>query len=345
MISIFVPQNRPGGLDVLFAGLANQTLPRDQFELLLIDDLHTFRADQVREYAARYDLQVRHLPPHDVPKLPCGLYEQGHYQRALNTGLMHARGTHCLVLCDYTYLSHEALAQHALYHSAERDGLKICVMGLVDNVDIRPQMHPAFPGRYGWSAMGHHPADNHDGVIATSYEPWLQVSARMGLCREWFANYCEDLTAGKLEPFMWSVLAEPVTPETDIRKFEVYEVGRAQLNEGQCHHQICYLKNDSFSIDDLLAVGGWDEAFDGCHGHQDSELAGRLEKQLGMQFWLFKDVKATLFEPHSVAIIRQYRKPENHNLLAYSAKWESGEWTGGSALDLRKMREELRNGS
>lgn len=338
-ISILVPQNRPGGLDVLLSGLARQTLPRSAFELVLIDDLHAHRADLVRDKAADLRLQVAHVPPHGVPQLPCGLYEPGHYQRALNTGLMHARGDLCLVLCDYTYLADDCLERHIEYRSAEQHIPKLCAMGTVNNVDIKPLMHADFPRRYGWFAMGHNPADHVDATHAPSYQPWMTSESRVRLMTEWLGNYTADLAAGKLDSFMWSVFGEPITPDTDVSAFRVWQVGRGNLAAGKQSHQICYLKNDSFRTDDLVAVNGWAEEMDGCHGHQDSELAGRLEAQLGMEFWLFPQARAYLFDPHGVAIIRGMRKREDHNLGAYQRKWNTGDWSGGSELDLRTMRE------
>jgi hypothetical protein len=337
VISVLVPQNRPGGLDVLFSGLANQTLPRSEFELVLIDDLRAFRGHLVVEHAREYDLNVQHVGPYQVPTLPCGMYEPGHYQRALNTGLAQAKGGTIVVLCDYTYLAPDCLERHAVFQSQHH---RHCLMGRVHNVDIKPLMHPGFPERYGWFAMGHDPAQHIDATNAPSYQPWMNQLSRFTLAAEWLANYEADLSAGKLDSFMWSVFDKPVTPETDIASFRVWQTGR-DLPDGPQHHQICYLKNDSFRTEDLLAVRGWDEELDGCHGHQDSELAGRLDWQLNQAFWMDRAVEAYLFDPHGVAIIRGNRKPEHHNLTTYNKKWAASVWEGGAEFDLTARRKEL----
>jgi len=342
MISVLVPQNRPGGLDVLFSGLARQTLTSDQFELVLIDDLHAFRADLVRDYAARRDLQVTHVPPHGVPRLPSGLYEPGHYQRALNTGLIHARGDTVLVLCDYTMPHDSTLEVHnSFQRGMAAIGERWCLGGQVDCVDITPHLHPDFPRLYGWLAMGHDPAR----YTEETYQPWLSPRTRIALGNKWRAAYERDLKAGILDRFMWSVFAEPVTPETDISRFRVWQRDKSETARGQIHHQLMNLKNNSFALEELLAVRGFDEDLDGCHGHQDSELAGRLEANRGMRYMLYHPASVTLFEAHGIGIIRGYWKPEDHNLKAYNRKWDSGVWTGGSELDLRGMREELRAAS
>lgn len=53
-ISVCVPSNRVGGLDVLLSGLATQTLPRSEFELILVDNLHARRKEIVRQYAGTF---------------------------------------------------------------------------------------------------------------------------------------------------------------------------------------------------------------------------------------------------------------------------------------------------
>lgn len=344
-ISVLCPQNRPGGIDVLLSGLARQTLPRDQFELILIDDLHAFRADIVRDKAAEYGVNVVHVPPHGVPKLPSGLYEPGHYQRALNTGLMHARGHSVFVICDYTMINDSTLEKHESFQRGmAADGSHACLGGQVDCVEITSHLHPDFPRLYGWLAMSHDPALQKDGTTAESYQPWLNPGTRLELCRQWRAAYERDLAAGILAPYMCSVFAEPVTPDTDISKFRVWQRDKSELPAGQIHHQLMNLKANSFRVDDLLLAGGWDEDLDGCHGHQDSELAGRLEWRCGMRYMLYHQAGVTLFEPHGIGIIRGYWKPEDHNLKAYSRKWDTGQWYGGSKLDLRKMREWILGG-
>jgi len=336
MISILVPTNRVGGLDVLFSGLANQT--HKDFELVLIDDLRAFRGHLVHEYAREYGFECQHVGPYQVPQLECGMYEPGHYQRALNTGLAHARGDVCLVLCDYTYLAPDCLAAHAAFHAENRTRV---LMGQVNCVDVKPLMHPGFPERYGWFAMGHDPAQHVDATHAPSYQPWMSGASRLGLMRDWLAAYVRDLDNGTLDRFMWSVFDVPVRPDLDVKQYRVWQEGRGQLEPGPNHHQACYLKNDSIRTDSLLAIRGWDEEMDGCHGHQDSELAGRLEKKLSMEFWMDHSALAYMFDPHGIAIIRGMRKSEGHNLATYNAKWNSQEWEGGAGFDIEARRKEL----
>jgi len=338
-VSILCPQNRPGGLDVLFSGLALQTY-RD-FELILIDDLRAFRGHLVHDYAKQYGLNVTHVGPYQVPTLPCGLYEPGHYQRALNTGLTHARGSVVLTLADYTYLTPRSVEVHASYHTTLKQNGKYCLIGGLDCADVKPHMHPDFPLRYGWYAMGHDPALYTDATFAESYQPWMNPVRRIELGNEWRANYEADLESGALDAFMWSTFAEPVTPETDISKFRVWHSGHKDVPNGKVHSQLCNLKNNSFATDSLLAVQGWDEAFDGCHGHQDSELAGRLESKLGLEFWLYHETRAILLEPHGIAIIRGYTKHEDNNLHMYNQKWNTGVWDGGAGFDLAGRRKDL----
>jgi hypothetical protein len=217
------------------------------------------------------------------------------------------------------------------------------LLGQVDCVDVKPHLHPEFPLKYGFYEMGHDPAAQKDASNVPSYQPWLSPRTRLRLGDKWRASYEADLAAGALERFMWSTFADPVTPETDISKFRVWQRDKSETPGGKVHHQLCNLKNSSFPIEDLLAENGFDEDLDGCHGHQDSEIAGRLEKNRGVSYWLVHKALVTLFEAHGIGILRGYWKPEDHNLKAYSRKWDTGQWYGGSELDLRKLREETLN--
>jgi hypothetical protein len=56
-ISIVMPTNRVGGLDLLFKSLENQTFKN--FELVLVDSLYKHRKDLVSEKAKQYSFKVR----------------------------------------------------------------------------------------------------------------------------------------------------------------------------------------------------------------------------------------------------------------------------------------------
>jgi len=342
-ISVIVPSNRVGGCDVLFAGLANQTLPRDQFELVFVDNLHTKRESLVKDYAREYGLQVTHVKPFDI-----GTYENhggsvanGCYQRALNTGIVHSRGRVVVICCDFTYFASDFLKLHLSFHDGDHGGGSVCMFGQIWSVDLVPLIHPNWPNCYGWGAIGHNPALYRDATHVPSYAPWLDDGRRLALIEKWSAQYMKDLRVGTLDPWMWSVFGKPITPSTDISEFRVWQKDKTQYSPGLQHHQLANLKDCSFATEDLLAIGGLNEAMDGCHGHQDSELAGRLEQQRKTRFWYVPMSRVYLFDPHYLTIVRSMERNESANLAIYNEGWTTDFKTPIAQWDLRTKRKEL----
>ncbi len=86
-LSVQVCSFRPGGIDILLAGMRDQTYPKDRFELVLVDHRYERRHEQVMALAKRYDLpNVTHVPEHR---------RNGHWavtSSAFNTGFALAQG-------------------------------------------------------------------------------------------------------------------------------------------------------------------------------------------------------------------------------------------------------------
>lgn len=104
-VSIIVPTMRYGGLDVLFGGLKNQTMK--DFEILLIDDLFEARKEEVKEYAKKLGIKLRHMKPKEqekkVPSTLCS---------AVNRGLIYADGDYVMFLEDHIWLNPNCLERH-----------------------------------------------------------------------------------------------------------------------------------------------------------------------------------------------------------------------------------------
>lgn len=348
-ISVIVPSNRIGGIDVLLSGLAVQTLPREEFELVLVDNLHARRKQIVQDMAEEYRLNVTHVPPMGIDEYPSsgGLAKNGTYQRALNTGIVHSRGRSILVMCDYTFCHPTCLALHASFHNGDHSGQSVSMGGEVWCADIRPIVHPDLPLRFGWYApeMNHNPALYKDATHVPSYQPWMSDGKRLALIEKWSKDYMDSLANGELDPWLYSTFGTLITPTTDMSQFRIWQKDKSETAPGLVHHQLMNLKQNSFATEDLLAVSGLNELMDGCHGHQDSELAGRLEAQRKTQFWLVHAAKCTLLDPHGLVIVRDMQKSEYSNLGIYNAGWKDDFKTPiQPQLDLRKKREEVLRG-
>lgn len=328
-ISIIVPTNRIGGLDILFSSLALQSF-RD-FELILVDNLFEFRHDIVAEKSKEFNIKTRHIEPIDATISDTNLISSGQYQRSLNSGIVHASGRYVMILCDYTWLSPNCLDYHMDFHSLNGSNV---YMGEINYV-ILPKLHGLLPLKYGWYSIGYDPARPSE----EAYKPWLDDSIRLQLLKDWREAYETDLQKGILDQFMWSVFETSLTPDFNFGELVSYGRGKAHVSKGFVPHSYCNLKNDSFDIDDIIELNGFNETMDSCHVYQDSEFAVRLEK-LGRRFFMSHTCLVHMFDPHGIAIIRNMEKPESHNLLTYnnmitSNKIRVNDW------DLKSLRDNV----
>lgn len=287
MISILVPSFRVGGLDVLFATLREQT---DQdFELVIVDELRPFRRHAAEQVGSGGTWHVS-------PGKPPGSPRWGWYMASLNRGLDYARGDILLFASDYTAFSPTCVADHKKFH--ETHGPKDVALGPIEYTAL-PKLADDFPRRYGWSAIGHDPANYSD----ETYAPWLDFKRRHELYEEWREAYERDLESGVLDNFMVSTFAEPFTSADGLKVFESNHRGPPS--------QFLNLKNDSMRRE-LLQGFRFDERADGTHGHQDSITHRQLAK-LGATFTPGGG-SVRVLDSHPIAIIRRKGLNDEANL-------------------------------
>ncbi len=290
MISICLATNRPGGLDVLVSCLRGQSC--HDFELVIVDELRPERRGVVP--------QVGKGSWHIAPG---GGERNGRYMHALNRAVQYSRGDVLLFWSDYTAPHPETIAQHVKFHSEFPE--TAVMLGGIEYCET-PKLHPDFPNRYGWSAIGHDVANHRD----ETYAPWLDDKRRHELYLEWASNFDADLAEGKLAPFMFSVFDKPVDGWPDVAPLRVF-----QSNPRVPPHQFLNLKNDSMRRSLLEKIGGFDERADGSHGHQDSITHRQLAK-VGATFHPVAHAPVKLLDPHNIAILRRFdgSKDDSANL-------------------------------
>lgn len=294
MLTVIVVTNRVGGLDALFAGLKRQTYR--QFELIVIDEVTERRGMKVGGYR----------PFHFHTKVFEGSPRWGHYMRALNVAVETSIGDRLVFWSDYTCPHPETLATHAKFHEEHPDQI---MLGGIEYTEL-PKLHPDFPLRYGWFAMGHDVAN----PTPESYAPWLDDKRRHELYEEWRQNYEADLASGRLDPFMWSCFEKPIESFADVAGLRVFNHDRRDTSP------FLNLKNDSIPRSLLDKIDGFDERADGCHGHQDS-IAWRQLAKVGAKLQVRAENPVKLLDAHGVAIIRNFRdgKDDTSNLRLYEA--------------------------
>jgi hypothetical protein len=291
-LSVIVPTNRVGGLDVLFAGLRGQTFK--DFDLWVVDELGRV----LMITTAWRDFPAACTGPKGVPG------HWGNYMASLNAGLRASTGDRLVFWSDYTCPHPETLATHARFHAENPDAV---MLGGIEYTEL-PRLHPDFPLRYGWLAMGHDVANHRD----ETYAPWLDHKRRHELCEEWRQAYERDIDAGTLDPFMWSVFESPVNSFAEVAGLRVFNHDRRDTSP------FLNLKNDSIPRSLLEKIGGFDERADGTHGHQDSITARQLTK-VGARMVSVPENPVRLLDPHGVALVRSFRdgKDDTSNLKIY----------------------------
>ncbi len=286
MLSVVVVTNRVGGLDALFAGLKGQTYRN--FQLILVDEL-----------APRRDVARGGFVDHVRPRC---LERWGNYMKCLNQGVQRAIGDRLIFWSDYTCPHPETLARHARFHEEHPDDV---MLGGIEYTEL-PKLHPDFPLRYGWFAMGHDVANHRD----ETYAPWLDDRRRHELYEEWRQDYETDLDSGKLDQFMWSCFEKPIQSFADVSGLRVFNHDRRDTSP------FLNLKNDSIPRKWLEKIGGFDERADGCHGHQDS-ITWRALSRAGAKLCVRAENPVRLLDPHSLMIIRRMERPDTSNLKIY----------------------------
>ena len=107
-ISVIIPTIRPSGLlEFQLPALANQTMPKQDWELVLIDDYPDSREKKVGKFADEHGMNVKWMrskPSHWRVNAPIGC--------ARNTGLIHAEGELIVFFDDYSWVKPEYLSRH-----------------------------------------------------------------------------------------------------------------------------------------------------------------------------------------------------------------------------------------
>lgn len=106
--SILLNTFRMGGLDISFAGLANQSFPKNDYEVILCDVWYDKRKDAVKKYIKDkgYDIPLVHCKPirSTYP------IDSGSMHR--NSAIAYAEGELAIFLCDYSYVKPDWLERH-----------------------------------------------------------------------------------------------------------------------------------------------------------------------------------------------------------------------------------------
>lgn len=107
-VSVVLPTNRPRGLDITFSALEAQTLPHDDWQLILIDDHLRDRQQLAFEYAEKCGVKnLKYLK-----SKPNYWRSNRLIANARNTALVYAEGELVVFVDDYIWFSERFLEEH-----------------------------------------------------------------------------------------------------------------------------------------------------------------------------------------------------------------------------------------
>jgi glycosyltransferase involved in cell wall biosynthesis len=317
-ISVMIPTIRVGGLDVLFSSLENQTFK--DFELVLVDSLYEYRKDIVAKVSLNHSFRIKH-----VPSLGNKLTAT-QYSRALNTGVINCSGQIMYTICDYAWLDPNCLELHANFHKNEKSDKNygyICSY----NVGKLPKLHKDFDNIYA----GNTPYDTPENKIKF-------VEQEMSS----FNNYINDLNSGKLNSLMYSIFNSPFTIESSSSIFEIID-HKVSPPLGITSTSNCFIRNESYVLEDVIAINGFNEALDGSYGWNDWEFLDRLQARLGTKLYNNPAITTIVIDCRKI----MYGRLRERDVFANEAIWKHGKATNfkdnvntWSLKDMRDINEQ-----
>lgn len=280
-VSVLTITYRPGYILELLQALTRQTLPPDQWEWVLVDELAHRREQAVRDYVGD-TVNLVYIPLEPSPMT--------NTVKAFNLGFHHARGELIYCLADYVFPHPRALERHwGIY---EKYGPRVIISGpLIDGITItgssvftgaRPVMHTVLVGGRPITYPEHLP------TILLKLKP------------DYLAPRPENLLSIFQDPFV------PTWPQrlaTDWRMSQMAEVS-LERDVYECFSPAWWYagRNDSAPVAMLKAAGGLVESRPGFHGGMEVELAARM-MALGARYLVDRVAPAYIL-PHPT------RKPE-----------------------------------
>lgn len=307
LISVIAPTYRLG-LDVICDSLAAQTFT--DFEYVVPDAIFDRRHPLVAERLASYPFPIKHVRPSGGPEL-------SNYCRSINDAIVQCSGELVVIVCDYNWFPPDCLAEH--WRAYQESDKRTCFVR--DNhCTALPPLHPEFTP-YG--------PDMEQFTEGRRAEIEAEINAGAD-------RYAADLEAGKLDRFMWSIFAEPLTNDAVM----ALPITRSDVKQGRpaIDYRHCSLKNEGIPLEAFLAVNGLDERMDGSHLYQDQEFALRVERA-GFRWATLPGASTMIVNPRTVLSSKRLDRPMASNGALMDQLLASGETLANPRRNLRAERE------
>lgn len=274
---------RPGYIDSIVQALRAQTMPPNDWEWVLVDDLFELRKGLVREHIGGA-FSYQHLPPREIT-------EYSGTAIAFNTGLAAARGDLLYLMSDYLYPAPCCLERH--WYVYQKYGPKVIISGpLLDGITSQ-----------GMSVWRGAPPVRHATRIKDTVKVIFEHSPPI------FWPLKQDIERPTKDNLL-SIFRTPFVPKWPAVLLPDWRTGAVanvklepEVYECTSGSQWWWAgKNDSAPTALVREAGGLDESKRGQHGGLDTILAAKLT-EMGCRFLV--DISAVCVQlPHP------FRKPE-----------------------------------
>lgn len=294
-ISVIVPTYRPGGLDVLFAGLQHQIFK--DFELILVDMIAKYRRHLIQDMLSCVDwnFNIKYVEPFD------NTFPFASYAHMFNTGLSYAEGELVFITGDYIWLPPDCLQKHSDFHIQNSN----CAC-------MAPHTYfelPELKNLPKWQSP-----EFQDAKTPT------RGSIKF--------TYYDDLERGAYDHVMWSLFKEPLLSDPRgkyefSKEYEHVDLKYSMPSQWLGFEHV-HFKNESFPLEAALDINGCDEDFNGSHSFQDTEFAERLSRH-GLKWYHDATNPVYGFSPKDSELPRLRRlRPHSSNRLLIQLKKQVG---------------------
>ena len=262
-ISVVSNVFRCGGLDLLMRGMHDQTFKN--FEVILVDNRYEKRHKKVMEWAKHYGLERFYHVPEYRRNGKWSVMAAG-----WDTGFMLAEAPVVIMLIDYAYAPAGWIERHLEHHYDRKSRLKkVFVMS--------PHCHVQMPPIWLKKPIA-------------DFQAWVEKQQRKRECcliQENWEEYFDEMSifGSIFEPEWLESLRIDQLPHQDPKLYlSSYTTLWSAERGGQIakmppvDYKWMHMKNESFSLDTVLDVGGIDETFDNDKGPMDTEFGFRLQK-------------------------------------------------------------------
>lgn len=210
--------------------------------------------------------------------------------RYANTGLLMASGEVALFVTDFTWLPPNCVRTHAEFHHANDPGQAL----------MCPHQYVSLP------------------TLSEKFHPYDKPE---------IAKYVGDLSSGKLNEVMWSILDRPF--DVDARQLPldpIYQNADPKLRAvaGGIDRNMFHAKNESCRLSRVLQINGWDEDLDGAHCYQDSDIADRLCVQAGIYWQIDPSNVAYIVNPRPIFPFPERLRSVESNYEIWNNKKNAG---------------------